>query len=783
MFDLLTPIFAAAGVIAASVPFVLHMLRRTPSQKMPFSLVRFLKPSLPKMTKRSTIEHWPLMLLRILALILIGLAFARPFQRMVVEGEVDESSTVRVAVLLDASASMRRNGLREQAVQHLRDVVATLDDTDVLSVATFSQSTQTLISASEWRLSEAGGREALIEKAIEAYEPDWMGTHTGAAMLNAADEVSQEETSGPRIQDRRIIVVTDFQRGSELEELQAATWPAAVQVDLKLVRAESPGNAGITLLPEDRDGQPRVRISNSADSATTDFALQPFDRQGNPVGKPIKASVAAGQRRSVVIPVSDDKATAVIAGAELLQDPHPFDNVVDLPMIENPLLKIVHVGAADSNNAAEMKYYLQRAIDGNETEPFELADAMQSDGVVLPIAADVRLIVVTDIVPEGLLPSMRACLDRGGSILIALKSVAVAESVKSLLPAELVTTEAVVKDYAMLGQIEFSSPLFAAFADARFSDFSSIRFWHHRDMRLSAGEGGSQPVWQVVAKFDSGAPAIVEASNSGGGRVIIFASGWHPDDSQWALSTRFAPMITSLVRQSYPRSTGQMLFATGDYIRPEELTGSQDWTLQLPDGSSVTPASLQDLNEKMQTENSLAGIVGSASDTIGLTPSDEIAKSISYQFEVPGRYLLRSSPVAVRTGEIDNQASTSTAANSPVSGGNVVAGAVAGGSEQLTLIVGVPLAESRTDTLPLGQLQALGVDADASDATIDFASGQGAATIAGFDPIAASQLTAGELESRQKLWRWLLLAGLGCLLLETLIAGGIERRQRVESAA
>ena len=237
MFDLLTPIFAAAGVIAASVPFVLHMLRRTPSQKMPFSLVRFLKPSLPKMTKRSTIEHWPLMLLRILALILIGLAFARPFQRMVVEGEVDESSTVRVAVLLDASASMRRNGLREQAVQHLRDVVATLDDTDVLSVATFSQSTQTLISASEWRLSEAGGREALIEKAIEAYEPDWMGTHTGAAMLNAADEVSQEETSGPRIQDRRIIVVTDFQRGSELEELQAATWPAAVQVDLKLVRA------------------------------------------------------------------------------------------------------------------------------------------------------------------------------------------------------------------------------------------------------------------------------------------------------------------------------------------------------------------------------------------------------------------------------------------------------------------------------------------------------------------------------------------------------------------
>ena len=742
MFDLLTPIFATAGVIAATVPFVLHMLRRTPSQKMPFSLVKFLKPSLPKMTKRSTIEHWPLMLLRILALILIGLAFGRPFQRLAVEGEIDETSAVRVAVLLDGSASMRRDELREQAIEQLKSVVADLGELDALSVSVFSRTSRTLVSASEWAQTEPGGRAALIEKVIEEYEPDWFATNTGSALLNAADDVSQEVIGGPKIGERRVVLITDFQRGSRLDELQATTWPASVDVDLRVVRPKSPGNAGITLLPEDRDGQPRVRITNSADAVLTDYGLQPFDRQGNPVGRPIKASVAAGQRRSVVIPVSDDKATAVIAGVELLQDVHPFDNVVDLPLVENPLLGVMHVGPSDSNNAAEMKYYLQRAIDGNETEPFELTDTAGADGVVLPIGEDVRLVVVTGVVAEGLLPSMQACLDRGGSILVAIKSPEVAASVSSLLPEPLQATEAVVKDYAMLGQIDFGSQLFAAFSDARFSDFSTIRFWHHRDLQMADVDS----VYRTVAKFDTGAPAILETTTDAGGRIILLAAGWHPDDSQWALSTRFPPMITSLVRQSYPRSTGQLVFSAGDVIVPEELVRGNDWLLEMPNHSSITNESLkQSAAEIMQEIADAGGLTSTRSD------ADSTESKASVVLQTPGRYVLSAT------------------------GGHTSGPTGQSINDQLTLIVGVPVAETRTDTLPLGQLQALGVQADAMDTLV--------ADSRPLDPVAASQLTSGELESRQKLWRWLLLAGLGCLMLETLIAGGIERRQRLESAA
>ncbi len=41
-------------------------------------------------------------------------------------------------------------------------------------------------------------------------------------------------------------------------------------------------------------------------------------------------------------------------------------------------------------------------------------------------------------------------------------------------------------DYALLGQIDFTHPLFAPFADPRFSDFSHIHFWKHRRVTFPA---------------------------------------------------------------------------------------------------------------------------------------------------------------------------------------------------------------------------------------------------------------------------------------------------------
>ncbi len=722
MFELLAPVFAAAGGLLAGVPIVLHMLRRTPAVRVPFSVVQFLSPTQPKTTKRSTIEHWPLMLLRILAVALITLAFARPFQRLAIDKAAAAGRADRIAILVDASASMRRDGLREAVAAELQKVADTLNADDTLSVSIYSESMRRLITAEEWKTADPDSRLALIGRAIESWEPDWMATQTASALLQTAEEVSRETTVSDSINDRRVILITDFQQGSSLSELRSEKWPESVKLELRIVQPQQPGNAGLSLIEDSRTGRIRVRVTNSGDATETKYILQPFDAKGLPVGTPITAEVGGGQRRTFSMPDAVQGQPQII-GVELLGDPHSFDNIVDLPIDERGVIHVAHAGNTNANNTEAMRYYLQRALDGNETDPIEVKDLLGADGGAVPADADVRLVFVTELIPESLATSMKNVLKHDGVVVLPLKSVAMADSVKSLLPPELSISEADVEDYAMLGQIDFASPLFSTFADAKFSDFSSIRFNHYRQLTLD--ENRSDAV-RVLARFDSGSPAVLEYTHPSGGRIIVLASGWHPDDSQWALSTRFPPMIQRLIQMANPRRRGHQLLEVGHRITPAELTDNESWTLKRPEGTPYVPDPVTVVQDSGATKTK-------AEATVALK---------SVVLDEPGRWTL--------TSEND------------------------GGTHSVSLLVTVAASESRTEPLPPGQLQALGMSPDIA---IVHDTSQSSA-----DPAIAAQLDATELESRQKFWRWLLLAGLCCLILESIVAYTLEKRQQPELA-
>jgi len=708
--DFLTPLFAAIGLAAASIPVVLHMLRRAPTQDMPFSVVRFLKASQPKLTKRSNIEHWPLMLLRILALVLIGLAFARPFLRQVIPLDSPEGAVRAVTILVDQSASMRRDGIYEKVQTIIRDAIDELGDQDQLSVIAFSNTSRTLLTREQWATATGDDRAALADGVLTAYEPNWMATNTGAAMQMAAEDLAQEFPADSNVTERQLILITDFQRGSSLNELKTAAWPSNVEVQLTTVEPSAKGNAGVTFVADRRTDRTRVRISSAGDSVQQEFRLQPFDVGGHPVGEAVNVAVSPGQRRTVVLPSADEGQ--VLAGVELLGDEHPFDNVIDLPESENPVVKVAHIGPSAINDPESMRYYLQRVLSGNDERDVRLIDLMKADGVVLPIPTDVNLVVATAAIPESLLDSLKQFLDRSGTLLFAAPSADAVRSLSSVLPKNFEVNEAVVDDYAMLGFIDFEHPMFSTFSDARFADFSSIRFWQHRNLVFSE-EDRKPGDWSVVAKFDSGVPAIVDVGAGDNGRLIVFASGWHPTDSQLALSTRFPPLITRILSLASPAQKNQLVQNVGDIIRPGEILASDKWSVTFPDGDSRT-----------------------AAEIVNADSSD--LRSATLLLESPGRYEL--------TGQADDE---------------VVS---------ISLIAGLAASESRTEMLPVGQLQVLGIGVQAAPEN----------ALVGEDEVdqdtAKKQLSALELEKRQQWWRWFLLAGLACLVLESLWAAAIERR-------
>lgn len=726
----LFPVFAVVGAAAAAIPIALHMLRRAPTKDMPFSLVRFLKPSQPKMTKRSKIEHWPLMLLRIVAVLIIGAAFGRPYWEAIIPLDQRKGAGEAVTILLDTSASMGRSGIVDQIPETVRNVVAELDSTDQLTVIQYSDIIRTVVSREKWQTSTDAERGALIEGVVENYVPDQMGTDTGTAMRLAGEALSQESRESGTVSTRRLVVITDFQRGSNLDALKSGDWPDNVEVDLNIIEPESKGNAGISFVRDRRLDRTRIRVTSAGDSVQQEFKLQPFDAQGNNVGQAVSVSVAPGQRRTILLPATDPQSKAIVSGIELSGDEQDFDNLIELPAVENPIVRVGHVGPVNVNDPESMRYYLQRVLDGNQERDVEVVDLVKEDGVLLPVPDDVRLVVCTADVPEGLLASLKGLLDRAGTVLVAAPDVKTVESVSTLLPDGVTVTEADVDEYAMLGQVDFGHPLFSMFSEARFSDFSGIQFWKHRNLDFPQ-EDSSKGDWEVIAKFDTGLPAIVDTRSGDSGSVLLMATGWHPSDSQLALSSRFPALLTRLLTLASPVNSDQIMQSTGDTIRPGELVASAEWTMLLPDETTVTAA--QVLTENQESSG--------RTDTVD---SPEALLQASFRLTEPGRYQI--------TGIVDGE---------PAS---------------IAMIASLSSAESRTERLPDGQLEAFGIgtlkQTDAEDADQE---GSAAADM--------GQKNATEIEKQQQWWRICLLVGLSLLVVESLWASAIDKkRQQLEAA-
>src|ERR1044072_7418635 len=105
----LTPLFFL-GVAALAAPVPVHLVGRTRARKVQFPALVFVRQVPQRTIRRRTLHNILLMLLRCLAILLIVIAFTRPFfsGRSAAKDKNVAGATV---VLIENSLSMRRENL------------------------------------------------------------------------------------------------------------------------------------------------------------------------------------------------------------------------------------------------------------------------------------------------------------------------------------------------------------------------------------------------------------------------------------------------------------------------------------------------------------------------------------------------------------------------------------------------------------------------------------------------------------------------------------------------
>src|SRR6185369_4137084 len=131
MLSFLAPLFLA-GAAAAAVPIVLHLLKREPEARVKFAAVKLIKQAPVEYTDRR----------RVTALLLLALAFARPF---VATGAAVGTTGVTV-VALDTSYSLAAPGRFERARELAKEAVARAPAGDLIGVVTFADQAE-IVSA------------------------------------------------------------------------------------------------------------------------------------------------------------------------------------------------------------------------------------------------------------------------------------------------------------------------------------------------------------------------------------------------------------------------------------------------------------------------------------------------------------------------------------------------------------------------------------------------------------------------------------------------------------
>jgi hypothetical protein len=538
--------FAVAGAAAMTLPIWIHLLLRQRAKPMDIGSIRFVKNVVRRTKSRQRIQRWLLLALRALAVLLLGLLFARPF----LPATPADGRTREVAVLIDRSASMSAehedgstamDAARHRALQY----VDSLGEQARVHIGLFDSS----------------GVDSVTLAELPDAEPASTGTRFDEAFAWATDLLSSSIRT-----DRSLLVLSDLQRRG-IEQTRMTQFPPDISVRIEDPAPAVAQNLEIeSALPTQVELRPAVpvavsiRLYNSGAFPVTNVLLTiQLNGPGGPLHATRSVSLAAGHRQSIELklPVTEP---GIYQGVALIDrdDPLPWDNRRHIAFEVRYPDRLLLIDGDPGRKPWENETYfvetalrLQTPIGEGPARTFEVQRLVWDRGSGFPDLAGYRLIVLANLgrFTQSDAERLRTFVHEGGNVLWFSGERTTTAVLDPLVRSGLLgsatflpATDAI----ARVADFDSEHPALAPFADPQHGNLRSLSL-----KRLIPIESLA-PDAEVLIR--SRRWPLVVSRQSGKGHFVLVATSADRSWSDWPQNRLFVPLI----RQIAAWLTGQL---------------------------------------------------------------------------------------------------------------------------------------------------------------------------------------------------------------------------------
>jgi hypothetical protein len=396
--------------------------------------------------------------------------------------------------------------------------------------------------------------------------------------LKFAEQATYETDAGKRI----IHLVSDFQKsgwtsdeqdfrlGPNIQlqpvDVSSADYSNLAPADVQVLETNENGKEGLKIRfsivnfgTKDRTG---VRVNllvdeRGVDQKTLEVHRGKVERQDFQL-----AGLTAG-KHSLILEIDDDRLTR--------------DNRFSLTINVRGRTPVVAVeNPRAGRNGRVPSFFLARALNVTGLSPFQLTTL--TPGQAESQAAFPGNILIWNDIQGGsgsLQDKLRKLVSSGNGLVVVLgNNLPTADfnrtfanwvpvKIESAASSDRRVGQRPSEDYALLTDIRLDHAIFRPFSEPHSGNFSSARFYSHPVLQVGQGV-------QVVARFDSGDPAVV-AADVGDGRVIIMAFSADDSTNDLPLKAVYAPFWQEVLRYLQKYRQERRWVEVGEGIEPRRI--------------------------------------------------------------------------------------------------------------------------------------------------------------------------------------------------------------------